>query len=76
MKQVVDFKNEEQVITFIKIFKNSLFDNNTPGTHLVHKKASFAGFLTMANIFKHFENVIKYLLRSPPPLYSFSSNPC
>jgi hypothetical protein len=57
MKQVVDFKCEEQIIAFIKVFKSSLFDNTSQGTNLVHKKASFSGFLTIAYIFKHYDHV-------------------
>lgn len=63
MWQVVDFKNEEQITNFIKIFRTQLFDQTTSGSYnIAIKKASFSGFLTIANILKSYDNVYSFII--------------
>jgi hypothetical protein len=62
MKGVVDYKNEESICNFIKIFKAQLYDQGgVPNINVNLKKASFTGFLLISNILNKEEVVDIFL---------------
>ncbi len=61
MRQVVDFRNEESICNFIKIFKYQLYDQGgNLNLNLNLKKSSFTGFLLISNILKA-QEIVKYI---------------
>jgi hypothetical protein len=76
MKQVVDFKNDDSIGIFIKIFRNQLYDQNGGTINVILRKASFIGFLSIANFLLNYENISSntiYLLIQPL-ISSFKDN--
>lgn len=62
MKGVVDFKNEDSICNFIKMFKAQFYDQGgVPNINVNFKKASFTGFLLISNILNKNEVVKHYL---------------
>ena len=72
MRQVVDFKNEESICIFIKIFRAQLFEQvGALNINMNLKRSSFYGFLIISNILKAQEIVKNSFLFL---IYNFFNN--